>query len=65
MTDSFDLTALGRAIADFQARKDEWARLPVGRKIAYLQQLHANTGVIAGRWAAAPQAAILHDSCPI
>src|SRR3954451_25360792 len=41
---------LDRAVALLRDRKDVWARLPVGEKIAFLEAARERTGACAERW---------------
>src|SRR5690242_9063419 len=44
---------LDRAVARLRERKDVWARLPPGEKIAFLEAARERAGGCAGRWAEA------------
>ncbi len=48
-----DHATMDRAIARLNERKDAWATLPIGQKIAYLRRMQTNTVHVADRWVAA------------
>lgn len=49
-TTAFDTTAIDESLAVLQEHKHEWARLPIGRKLAYLNELMDRTIAISRRW---------------
>ncbi|HEX2254312.1 MAG TPA: hypothetical protein VHQ65_13655, partial [Thermoanaerobaculia bacterium] len=42
--------ALDRAVGDLQARRDEWAALPIAERVVLLDRLAASFRAVAGRW---------------
>jgi len=53
---------LDAAITALQEHKDEWARLPAGKKIPYLVRMRRATGAVAERWV---EAATLAKGIPL
>ena len=43
-------TTLDQAVATLQAHKNEWARLPIERKLDYLEALRTQITAVASRW---------------
>ena len=48
-----DPATIDAALAELAAKKTEWARLPIRRKIAMLEALKPKIGAAAGRWVTA------------
>jgi len=48
-----DHVTIDSALADLEAHKTEWARLPLARKREMLRGLHKRVGEVAGRWVTA------------
>ncbi len=57
MIEERQATGFDEAVAALGARKDAWARLPIGRKIGYLERARERTVQVAPRWVAAAVAA--------